>query len=65
MDMLYVSSSTRNRMNTIIMYEVPMNLCSVLFLNQVCAGHRLICTWLLKIVSVWSSVCMCVRPEGY
>ena len=41
-------------------YEVLMNLCSVLFSNQVCAGNRLVRAWFLKIVSVWSSVHVCV-----
>ena len=41
-------------------YEVPMDLCSVLFLNQVRAGNRLVRAWFLKIVSVSSSVHECV-----
>ena len=30
------------------------------FLNQACTSHRLVCTWFLKIVSVQTSVCVCV-----
>ena len=41
-------------------YKVPMDLCSALFLNQVRAGNRLVRAWFLKIVSVWSSVHVCV-----
>ena len=45
-------------------YEAPMDLCRVLFLNQVRAGHRPVRAWFLKIVSK-SSVCMCVStPEA-
>ena len=43
-------------------YEVPMGLCRVLFLNQIRAGHRPVRAWFLKIVSVRSSVCVCVCP---
>ena len=35
------------------------------FLTQACASHRLVRTWFLKIVSVWTSVCVCVSaPEA-
>ena len=35
------------------------------FLNQVRTGHRPAHTWFHKIVSVWTSVCVCVStPEA-
>ena len=33
-----------------------------LLLNQVRPSLRLACTWFLKILSVWTSVCVCVPP---
>ena len=34
------------------------NLPNISVVNQVCTGHRPVCTWFLNIVSVWMSVWM-------
>ena len=44
----------------------PYFLSQIGFLNQALTGHRLACAWFLKIVCVWTSVCVfvCVHPEA-
>ena len=38
---------------------------SLEFLNHACAGRRPARAWFLEIVSVRTSVCVCVCPQGY